>query len=68
MNEIKKLRDDLYMYNMSYFNSMEEINRYISHKLGVSKPKTDEEILEQMDITVIEKFLRRKKLEQLNKE
>lgn len=68
MNEITKLRDDLYMYNMSYFTSMEEVNRYIQLKLGYKSPKTDEEILEQMDINVIEKFLRKKKLEQLNKQ
>jgi hypothetical protein len=67
MNEIKKLRDNLYMCDMKYFTSMEEINKYLNLKLGVSKPKTDEEVLEQMDIKVIENFLRKKKLEILNK-
>jgi hypothetical protein len=45
---------------------MYEVNRHIERKLGVTSPKSDEEILEQMDIKVIEKFLRKKKLSQLD--
>lgn len=66
MFNVKKLKDNLYMCNSSYFTSMDEVNRYIERKLGVTSPKSDEEILEQMDIKVIEKFLRKKKLAQLD--
>ena len=67
MNRVRKINDNFYSYDNSYFTSLEEINRYMQNKLGVTSPKSDEEILEQMDINIIEQFLRKKKLEILNK-
>lgn len=67
MNRVRKINDNFYSYDNSYFTSLEEINRYMQNKLGVTSPKSDEEVLEQMDIKIIENFLRKKKLEILNK-
>lgn len=68
MNEITRLKDGLYLYDDFYFNTREEIAKYIQNKNGwTATQKTDEQILEEMDISVIERFLRKKKLEILNK-
>ena len=68
MSEILKISVNLLMYDNLYFQTREEINNYIKNKIGfTATQQTDEQILEKMDISVIERFLRKKKLELLNK-
>jgi len=68
MSEILKISGNLLMYDNLYFQTREEINNYIKNKIGfTATQQTDEQILEKMDISVIERFLRKKKLELLNK-
>lgn len=68
------INNDYYNKN-KYYDSIDEILKYYEDSIKKTtvetwrktEVETDEEKLEKMDISVIEKFLRKKKLEQLEK-
>lgn len=55
-----KYKEQVYNYDHDYDSIFESIFKQLRTK------KSDEEILDTIDINIIEKYLRRKKMERLN--
>jgi NurA-like 5'-3' nuclease len=66
-NEYHHRLEDMQRYFEERIRKMEDHINYLQSKIPYVEKLTTEETLEIMDIKDVEKFLRKKKLEQLNK-